>query len=119
MTVRGAHMLRERVLCQSKEPATDEFGVPVPGGGQFKTRFSVRAGLKPRNGGEVVLAGRLEGVQPYILTVRQDQYTRQITTSWRLVDANDPKRIFAIRSLADPDNKRQWLELLVSTGDAA
>lgn len=117
--MRGAGMLRERVLCQMKGPATDELGNPVPGGDKWTTQFSVRAGFQPKNGGESVIAGRLQGVQPYIVTIRSSNDTRQITPGWRLVDARDEKRIFNIRSLADPDGKRQWLELLVEHGVAS
>lgn len=117
--MRGAGMLRDKVHCQLKGPATDEFGNPVPGGDNWTTQFSVRAGFRPRNGGESVIAGRLQGVQPYIVTIRQSSQTRQITPGWRLVDAHDASRVFNVRSLADPDNKRQWLELLVEQGGAS
>ncbi|WAX93192.1 head-tail adaptor protein [Aminobacter sp. NyZ550] len=117
--MRGAGQLRNRVNCQFKGPATDEFGNPVPGGAVWQTAFSVRAGFRPRNGGEAVMAGRLQGVQPYIVTVRQSSNTRQITPTWRLVDANDATRIFNVRSLADPDNQGAWLELLVEQGVAS
>lgn len=119
MTFRGAGMLRNTVHCQKKGPATDEFGNMVPGGTAWATQFTVRAGFRPRNGGEVVLAGRLQGVQPYIVTVRQSSQTRQITPEWRLVDGRDPARVYAVRSVADPDSKRMWLELLVEHGIAA
>lgn len=123
----GAGQLRERVLCQKKVAATDEFGNPVPGGGEWTTQFSVRAGFRPRNGGETVLAGRLQGVQPYIVTMRQGNDTRQITTGWRLVDARagfkadgkTPVRAFNVRACVDPDGKRLWLELLVEHGGAS
>lgn len=118
MTNRSA-TLRHRVLCQKKGPATDEFGNPVPGGAVWATQFSVRAGFAPRNGGEAVIAGRLQGVQPYIVTMRQSDRTRLITSDWRLVDERDPTRTFAVRSVADPDDKRMWLELLVEHGVAA
>lgn len=117
--MRDPGQLRAKVHCQKQGEATDAFGNPVPGGGAWATQFSVRAGFKPRNGGESVIAGRLQGVQPYIVTVWQNSLTRQITPGWRLVDANDDKRVFAVRSLADPDGNRMWLELLVEQGVAS
>lgn len=117
--MRGAGQLRNRVHCQMKGPATDEFGNPVPGGAVWATQFSVRAGFRPRNGGETVIAGRLQGVQPYIVTIRQSSQTRMITPGWRLVDANNVTRIFNVKSLADPDDKGAWLELLVEQGTAS
>lgn len=117
--MRGAGMLRERIHCQVKGPATDELGNPVPGGDGWATQFSVRAGFQPRNGGEAVVAGRLQGVQPYIVTMRQSSDTRRITTGWRLVDAHNETRVFNVRTVADPDGKRQWLEMLVEHGVAS
>lgn len=75
----GAGDLRHRLLCQSKGPTTDEFGNPVPTGGDWQTQFSVHAGMIPKNGGEAVLAGRLAGRQTYIVTIRSSRNTRQIT----------------------------------------
>lgn len=116
---RGAGQLRDKVHCQKRGPVVDELGNEVPGGSAWTTQFTVRAGFRPRNGGESVIAGRLQGVQPYIVTVRQSSQTRQITTDWRLVDARDDKRVFAVRTVADPDGKRAWLEMLVEHGAAA
>lgn len=115
----SAGRLRALLRCQRKGPAADEFGNPVPNGDDWKTYFHVRAGLVPRNGGEAVIAGRLQGRQPYIVTVRQNSNTRMITPEWRLVDDRDPKRVYAVRTVADPDGKRMWLELLVEHGVAA
>lgn len=123
----GAGDLRHRVLCQSKGSAVDEFDNPVPTGGEWQTRFSVRCGMVPKNGGEQVLAGRLAGRQTYIVTMRSSQNTRQITPGWRLVDERagfkpdgvTPVREFNVRSLADPTGKRLWLELLVEEGVAS
>lgn len=117
--MRGAGMLRHRLNFQSKGALNDELGNPVPGGSAWTTRFSVRAGMVPKIGGEAVIAGRLQGRQPYIVTVRSSGQTRQIKPDWRAVDANDTTRVFAVRSLADPDGKRQWLEILVEEGVAA
>lgn len=116
---RGGVMLRGKVHCQKKGPATDEFGNPVPAGTAWQTQFSARAGFRPRNGGESVIAGRLQGVQPYIVTVRQSSRTRLITTGWRLVDAHNPNRTFNVRTVVDPDGKRAWLEMLVEEGVAS
>lgn len=110
--------LRESILCQKRVPATDEFSNPVPDGGAWTTQFCERAGLRPRIGGETALAGRLQGIQPYIVTIRQSSRSRQITPGWRLVDARNSSRIFNVRSIVDPDGRGQWLELLVEEGAA-
>lgn len=114
---RTTGQMRFRLHCQAEGSAEDELGNPVPDGGPFETRFTVSASMIPRNGGEAVIAGRLEGRQPFIVTVRSSELTRQITSEWRLVDARTDK-VFAVKTAADPDGKRQWIDLLVEEGVA-
>ncbi|EXL08614.1 phage head-tail adapter protein [Aquamicrobium defluvii] len=108
-----------RVHCQKTVDATDELGNPVPGGGKWETQFTVLAAFEPKTGGEQVLAGRLQGVQAYIVTIWQSEDTRKITPGWQLVDADNAARTFNIRSLFDPTGRRQKLELLVEHGVAS
>lgn len=107
------------VHCQKIVDAKDELGNPVPGGGEWETQFTVLAAFEPKTGGEQVLAGRLQGVQAFIVTVWQSDQTRQITPGWRLVDADNPARTFNIRSLFDPVGRRLKLEMLVEHGVAS
>ncbi|HTV69326.1 MAG TPA: head-tail adaptor protein [Rhizobiaceae bacterium] len=111
--------LTERFLCQKKSIATDEFDNPAPDDGVWETQFSVRAELKPRLGGESVMAGRLNGRQPYVVTIRQSLQARKIMPDWQLVDANDRSRVLAVKSIIDPDNRNRWLEILAEEGVAA
>lgn len=114
---RRAGALRERVHCQFPASLDDGWGTPLPGAGEFGTQFTVAAGMKPRTGGEGVDAARLGGTQPFVVTVRNTSQTRKLSTAWRLVDARNDKRVFAITSPpADPDGKNQWLEFLVVEG---
>ena len=103
--------LRERVHFQQR---TDD------GDGPFVTQSTVAAGFRPLRGGEDVMASRLSGVQPYIVTVRQSSQTRavKVDTDWRMVDARDEAREFNIRAINDPDGLRQWFEILVQEGVA-
>lgn len=117
--MRDAGSLRGRVLVQKRGPATDELGNPVPGGDVWATQFETGAGFKAKLGGEQVLAGRLQGTQTYVVTIRQSVAARLITPEWRLVDARNEKRVFNIRSLSDPLDNGQWLELLVQDGVAS
>jgi len=117
--VAGAGSLTIRVHCQKKAAAADEFDNPVPAGGAWSTQFTVLAGFLPKTGGEQVLAGRLAGIQTYVVTIWQSDSTRQITPGWRLVDADNSARTFNIQSLFDPDGKRLKLELLVQEGGAS
>lgn len=109
--------LRERVHFQSREDVDDGHGSPITG--PWTTRFTVAAGLKSLIGGEQVMAARLAGTQPYVVTVRQSSQTRQALTSWRLVDARLPGRVFAITAIRDPDGRGAWLEILATEGAAS
>jgi len=109
--------LRERVHCQSPAGVDDGWGTPLPGAGEFATQFTISAAMRPRTGGEAVDAARLGGRQPYVVTVRNTSQTRKISTAWRLVDARDDSRVFAITSPpADPDGKNAWLEFIAVEG---
>lgn len=73
-----------------------------------------RAELRPINGREEVLAGKLSGVQPYELTVRYFSATAGVTTDDRAVDrCGTPYDITAIQ---DPTMRRQWLSMIVKKG---
>lgn len=81
--------------------------------------FVVAASVKPKLGGEAVLAGRLSGTNFVNITVRSSPDTLSITTDWRAKD-EDSGKVYNIRSgPIDPDGKRMWLELLCEEGVAA
>lgn len=88
-------------------------GGNVPGG-PFFTVFTCWANLRPRLGTEAVTAARLEGRQPWVVTVRNSEAMGDVTPAWQLVDDADPRRTFAIVAPpVDPDGKGQWIEFLV------
>lgn len=111
---RNAGALRERLHFQRPSMADDGFGNLVPGG-DFQTQFTVSAALQPLKGTEAVTAARLEGRQPYVVTIRQSAQTRQVNSHWRMVDARDATRVFEITAPpADPDMRNAWLQLLAT-----
>lgn len=70
-----------------------------------------------RMGGEGVMAARLTATQPFEITVRYDSGTRTITTDDRVVDARDPGRVWAIKSIGEVEGGRdRWLNLLCEAG---
>lgn len=110
---RRSEALRTLVHLQSRGLVSDGFGNMVPGG-DFVTRRTVWANLRALKGSETVIAARLEGRQPYVMTVRQSSDTRQVSAAWQVVEKNDPNRVYSITAPAtDPDGKRQWHELLL------
>jgi head-tail adaptor len=113
--VRSAEPLRDKLYLQSRSLVDDGFGNLVPGG-EFETQHEVFANLKPLRGTESVMASRLAGTQPYIITMRASSETRQVNVAWRIVDKNNPDRIFAI-SAPPTEPERGWLEILATEGE--
>lgn len=108
----GAGDLHWRLQFQKRGEVDDGHGNTVPGG-EFLPQFTVWAHMRPLRGGESVMASRLQGRQPYIITVRHSTQTQQANENWQIVDARRPDRVFSISAPpTDPDGKRRWLEFL-------
>lgn len=119
MTVEYAQQLRELVSFQQR------YDSGAPGAvTEWTTQFTLSARLKPRlTGSEDLIAGRMTGQQPYVLTVRSDRRSRLVNAGWRAFDARkgmaengQPKRLFHILSMADVNEDNQWLDFLVKEG---
>lgn len=108
--------LRGRVHLQRRTVEPDPWdGDPTPG--DWATQATVACKFVALKGSETVIASRLQGIQPYVVKVRQSALTRTIDETWRLVDARDEMRVFAIKAPpTDPDQKRAWLEILATSG---
>ena len=118
----GAGELRERITFEQK--GLDSDGERLGDWNSDDDAVTRAAKLLPLRGGEQVVASRLAGRQPYIITVRRDTATRAITTDWRAYDARNTSRRFAILSIAphvDPASKlpsNAWLDILAEEGGA-
>lgn len=118
----GAGDLRERVGFYQRE-ARDESPELGNTFGDFSATASltVYANIKPRLGGEAVLAGRLEGRKLVNITIRRSAASAAITTDWRAKDERTGA-IYNIRSIVDPyqdkPQRRMFLELLCEEGVA-
>jgi len=106
--------LRHRVAFDKRQDITDEYGNWQY---NFVEQFVIAAKIQARFGGEIILAERLTGRQPVTIVVRQSDQTRTIAVDWRVRDVRYGVE-YAIRSIVDPDDKRQWLEILTETGVA-
>lgn len=84
--------------------------------GAFVEQFQCNAGRLVLRGGETVMAARLEGRQPVILSVRAETRTNRITSDWRARDVRTGE-VFNIRSI-QPSEKRDAIELLCEAGVA-
>lgn len=109
--------LRYLLHFQQRAVADDGFGNDLPGQGPYVTEMTVAAAMRPLRGSESVMAARLSGKQPYVVTVRNHPGMSSVTPAWRIVDARNTNRIFDITSpLSDSDGKRQWLEFVAVEG---
>lgn len=100
--------LNHRVTFMKREEIDDGFGGTR---GDWVDQFTVAARLKPRMGSETVIASRLQGVQPYTITVHSSNRTRQITPAWQAKNTHTGE-VYDIKSIINPDERNQYLEML-------
>lgn len=112
----SAGSLRDRIAFDSRIETDDGAGNVR---GKYSEQFVRWAEIKARFGGEEITAARLAGRQPVTILVRYDAMsTSRITPAWRARDVRKGT-VYNIRAVADPDGRRQWLELLAESGAAA
>ena len=109
--------LRERIGFFELVDLDDGYGNMSPGFAD-KPTFVVSAKVVAKLGGETVQAARLAGRHYNNVTVRASTATRSVTTAWRAKDMRSGV-IYNIRDIIDPDQKRQWIEMLCEQGVAA
>ena len=108
--------LRERVAFEAR-PMIDD-GAGNPQSGDFVEMHRCAARIKPKLGSETVLAARLTGTQPMLITVRICAALAGIGTDWRIRDVRSGV-IYNMQSFNNPDEQRQYLEILAVSGVAA
>lgn len=106
--------LRERVRFQARAETDDGYGNPVAG--SWSDQFTARARIMPKMGSEAVVAARMQGMQPYVITIRSNAGTRQVTPAWRAVN-DRTGAIYDIKAVTNPDERNTFLELLVMEGN--
>lgn len=110
----AAGKMRAKLAFQRRANDDDGFGTVVTG--DFETQFFEFAELVPRFGGEAVLSGRLTGSQPYTVTVRQNNNTRQVTAAWRVLNVRTGEAYSIVSPAADLTQKGAYLEFLAVAG---
>jgi len=110
--VLGAGDLRDRILFQVR--GEDDNGDPLGGWDDRFTRWAKVVWLR---GTESVMASRLEGRQPVVITVRACSQTRLITSAWRAVNARDDKQEFNITAVS-PAKEPGFIDVLAVMGGA-
>lgn len=80
----GAGALREVLAYELRSEIDDGAGNPVSG--PWVEQFRMSAQVHPLRGTEAVTASRLQGIQPYLVTVRCTSATVAMATDGRLRD---------------------------------
>lgn len=108
--------LRERVRFEARGYVEgDTTGNPQSG--PFAEVYTCAAEITPKLGSETVLASRLSGIQPMLITVRICAAIKDIAADWRVIDVR--KNVaYNIKAMSNPDEKRQYLEILAVAGEA-
>lgn len=107
-----AGQLTYRARFQSRAEQDDGYGNTVSVWQDLFTRW---CNVRFLRGGEAVMASRLEGRQPVIITVRSCSQTRTITSDMRcIIDG----RTYNVRELPRLSQDRAWVEFLAESGVA-
>lgn len=69
------------------------------------------ARVAPKLGGEGVLAARMAGQQPVIITVRRDTTTETVDNAWSIRDARETTIVWDVASVIRTED-REWIEVL-------
>lgn len=80
----------------------------------WEEQFACRANFRYLRGSEKVIAARLEGVQPVVVTIRQQDASEVVTPDWRMRDVRRGT-VYAVRTII-PSDDRRWFELTVESG---
>ncbi len=111
----GAGSLSERIGFEAEVEGDDGYGGNIIG---WNEAFVEPARLEPRVGNEEIIASRLQGIQPYTMTIRSNERTRTITPAWRARNKRTGV-VYAIKAAVNIDERNQWIELLVVQGEAS
>ncbi len=112
--------LRHRVGFYKRAAAGDGYGNTQA---EFSgtAEFVCAANIRPKLGGEDVLAGRLTGRNLVNIIVRQSQQSLQVTEDWRARDERSGE-VYNIRSIIDPEKaasrRGMFFEMLCEKGVA-
>jgi SPP1 family predicted phage head-tail adaptor len=108
-----ASKYRHRVAFEQRAVTSDGHGNIE---GDFAPEFQVSARIRPRLGGESVIAARLQGTSVVNVFVRYSQQTAQVTTEWRARNVKTGE-IYNIKSIIEDDEgKHRELEMLCEVG---
>lgn len=102
--------MHDQAIFERRSNVQDGYGNHI---GAWVPAFTRWCSVKALRGGEAVIASRLQGRQPVIVTVRSDPETDQIDPEMR---ATINGRIYNVRELPRLTEDRLYLEFLCETG---
>ena len=110
-----AGVLREIVAFESRGVVDDGYGNEVSG--PWIERFRANARIQFIKGKEEVLADRLQGTQPVVIICRYEPQVLTVNSDWQIRDVRSGV-IYQIKSQANMDEKRQYIDFLAVAGVA-
>lgn len=108
----SAGQLTRRAQFEKRGSLEDGYGNTLT---EWASVFSHLCHVRYMRGGESVMASRLEGRQPVIITVRNCAEARTISSDMRCVIDGVP---YNVREFPRPSQDRLWLEFLAESGVA-
>ena len=108
-----AGALREIVAFESRTALDDGYGNEIAG--PFAEQFTANAQITPLRGGESVIADRLQGTQPVVITVRYNPHALTVRDDWQARNVRTGE-IYQIKSGANQDEKRQYMQFMAVRG---
>lgn len=110
----GAGKFRDLLAFEVRQPIDDGMGNEISG--PFQEQFRDHAEMAALRGSEAVMASRLGGKQPFLVTVRCHTNTLRITTDWRAVNARTGAVYAITTAVARP--KRDAIDMTCIEGVA-
>lgn len=107
----AAGRLRERVRFERRQETGDGHGTEEGG---WVPHYECAAGFIHLQGGEDVVASRLSGVQPIVVTVRACRLVAAVTEAFRIIDVRRGTEL-AIAAMK-PSEDRSAYEFLCRAG---
>jgi SPP1 family predicted phage head-tail adaptor len=104
--------LREKVQLLALVTVSDGAGGSTT---SWEPQLTTRAAIKVLKAGEAVMAGRLQGTQALVVTLRYQAALAAADTTSRLLNVRTGKQ-YNIRGIT-PDSILQWVDMLCETDE--
>lgn len=106
-----AGQLKERFAFDKRNDVTDGYGNMQA---EWIEHHRCSARRQMLRGGENVIAARMQGTQPAVITIRSCVKAKEITTDWRARDVRTGET-FNVRTVS-PSEDRSYIDILCESG---